>query len=326
MKKTIGLLLALLVMFSLPLALAEEVLTTQDSTSESPAETTADTTTESSIVEETTVIADTTEADVVIEQEVTADAGVTPDSALYTFDTLADDISLALTFDDAAKAELSLEIAEERLAESTQMVEENNTEAAAEAEAQHEEALTDAEESIEALESNGDNETSQDALETVTELQNAVEGHAAKVAAVKDAILAKKAAQGWDAEKLAKMTAVFDKIKAKAQQMEEKTEAKKEKVKTKYKALSGKTDAEVDAAVAEIDEKSGLQEAKEAKVKANVAEKTNAASSKEVKAEVKANVAGKVKTGTESTVTSSEELEEIAVTSNAVNENKGKSK
>ena len=247
MKKIAAIWMALLVLFSFPLALAEEVITVQG---DAEVDTTV---TEDSIVESTDGTA--VEADSTVEAETTVeatvdvelvDAGVTPDSALYVVDTVVDDLSLALTFDEAAKAELSVEIAEERLAETEEMVEAGDEEAAAEAQEQHDEALTTAEEAVEALESDGTTENAEESLETVAELQNTIEGHAAKVAAVHDAILARKAAQGWDPAKLAHMEAVFAKIKAKAEATELKTKEKREKVKVKYKALAKLTDAELD--------------------------------------------------------------------------------
>ena len=202
--------------------------------------------------------------EVVAEEEIEAiieddlvDAGITPDSSLYAIDMALDDLSLALTFDEEAKVEKSLEIAEERLSETQEMVEEGNTEAADEAQAGYEEAVTGAEESVEELETDGTVEDSEDALGTVSELQDKIEGHAAKVAAVKDAILLRKAGT-MSEEQLAHLTTVFARIKAKALEMETKTTQKKEKAKIKYKALSGKTDEEVDAVMEEIEEKAGL--------------------------------------------------------------------
>ncbi len=56
--------------------------------------------------------------------------GVAPDSPFYFFDTLYDDFRLSLTSDAEEKARLAAEISAERLAESYQMIEQNNLEAA----------------------------------------------------------------------------------------------------------------------------------------------------------------------------------------------------
>jgi hypothetical protein len=174
-----------------------------------------------------------------------------------------------MTTDEAAKAELALKIADERLAEATVMAEEGDTESAAQAQEEHDAALATAEEATEAIESDGDADLSIVAMEKVAKLKQQIEGHAAKVASVKDAILARVAAKKTP-EQLAHMQEVFDRIKAKAAEMEAKTKAKEEKVKTKYKALAKKTDAEVEAKLAEIEQK----------VKEKIAEKVQKAETK----------------------------------------------
>lgn len=60
--------------------------------------------------------------------DTTVDAGITPDSILYTADKLVEDIQLALTFDDQKDADLLLQFANERLAEAKVMTEEEKTE------------------------------------------------------------------------------------------------------------------------------------------------------------------------------------------------------
>jgi hypothetical protein len=57
-----------------------------------------------------------------------ADAGITPDSILYTADKLFEDIQLLLTFDSEAEAELLLQFAQERIAEAKVMTEQEKTE------------------------------------------------------------------------------------------------------------------------------------------------------------------------------------------------------
>ena len=59
--------------------------------------------------------------------DLTKYAGTTPDSPLYVFDQLGEDIQLAFTFDSQKKSELLLSYAKERLAESQTMINENKT-------------------------------------------------------------------------------------------------------------------------------------------------------------------------------------------------------
>lgn len=78
------------------------------------------------------------------------DAGTTPDSALYGLDKAFERISLALTFDRAAKAEKRLQIASERIAELKAMTEkgkpEHNEKLMEESEKEMDAAAKDAEE------------------------------------------------------------------------------------------------------------------------------------------------------------------------------------
>ncbi|MFQ5800332.1 MAG: DUF5667 domain-containing protein [Candidatus Hydrothermarchaeales archaeon] len=65
------------------------------------------------------------------------DPGTTPDSFLYFLDLALDNLALALTFNDDAKIEKSLEIAEERLSEARTMALEGKIEAMSKAEGEH---------------------------------------------------------------------------------------------------------------------------------------------------------------------------------------------
>ena len=61
------------------------------------------------------------------------DPGITPDSPVYALDMLAENVQLALTTDGEKEVIALDEIAEERLAESEQMLEEDKTDLAEEA-------------------------------------------------------------------------------------------------------------------------------------------------------------------------------------------------
>jgi len=254
MKKIIAIFMMLLV-FSLPLASAVDTVSVTD---ETPEVTTTTATPQLISTDGSTEPGATTlEVDV----EISTDAGITPDSALYFLDTLGDDIALALTFDDEAKAKLSLDIAEERLLEAEQMADVGNEEATAEAQDQYDQAITGAEDAVEAIESDGEVEVSVEALATVSAVQNRLEAHYEKVAFVKDRILERQR-ERMSEEQIAKLEAVFAKITERARSAEVKVKVKKENTKTKYKALSGKTDSEVDDDLNDIEEESGLRRAR----------------------------------------------------------------
>jgi len=230
------------------------------------------------VVAEDAVIADAAENVTLVEP------GISPDSALYGLDKAIERISMALTFDKAKRAEKALANAEERLAEVKAMVDANKLDKAEVAQKGHEEDVAEAEKDVEEIESDGDAEKAKKALEDVSKVQKEILTHSQKVAAVKDRILAMMAEKNMSADKIARITAVFDKIKAKAVEMENKSLQKKEQVKTKYKTLAGKTDAEVEEVESEIDAETGLDVAAE-KSKGKSAENKTGATATEGEAE-----------------------------------------
>jgi Domain of unknown function (DUF5667) len=213
-------------------------------------------------------------AEDVVDDVLEVEAGITPDSALYTLDTLADDVSLALTFDEAEKAELAIEIAEERLAETEQMIEEGETEAADEAQAEHDESIADAEEALDEIETNGEVETSEEAIQEMENIRERIQTHSEKVEAVKNRIMEKKSAT-MSEDQIAHMEQVFGKIIDKSKEMEDKADLKRENAKSKYQALTGQSSEEVESRFAELESeaKQNRAEAK-AKVKTKTATET----------------------------------------------------
>lgn len=188
--------------------------------------------------------------------EATVSAGITPDSPLYGLERAMERISLSLTFNKAKKASKALGYAEERLAEVEEMAEEDNVEAAQEAQEDHDALINETEELVDELETNGDEETAENALGDVVELKFRIEAHSEKVARIKNRILERKIASGnWSEEKIAQMRGVFDKIIAKSQEMDAKMEQKRENIRTKLKVLSELTDEELEALEGQIGEK-----------------------------------------------------------------------
>lgn len=99
--------------------------------------------------------------------EITVEAGVTPDSFLYTFDQLFEDLQLALTFDSEKEAELLLQFAEERLSEAKTMTEEEKDEFVQEAIADYMSKLEEAQEIV--TEIVLDEETEEEVVDSLTE-------------------------------------------------------------------------------------------------------------------------------------------------------------
>jgi len=174
------------------------------------------------------------------------DAGVTPDSAFYGLERAMESLRLAFTRNGVEKVKLKIKYAEERLAETEQMIDENNTEAAEEAQEAHDDLLEEVQEDIDGLGGNGDNETSQEDLEDAVELELEAESHSEKVSRVKNRILERKMAGNMSAEQIAHLTAIFEKIISKAQEMEIKFEQKKGYFRIKYKVYSESSDEDLD--------------------------------------------------------------------------------
>jgi chromosome segregation ATPase len=77
-------------------------------------------------------------------QTIVVDAGITPDSPLWTIDRLLEKIEIRLTFDKAKKVEKRIRFAEERVAEAEEMAKENKAAEAEEALAEHNIILSEA--------------------------------------------------------------------------------------------------------------------------------------------------------------------------------------
>lgn len=184
-------------------------------------------------------------------------AGITPDSPLYFFDTAFSRLSLALTFNKAAKAEKGLKIAQERLLEVQAMAEKGKPDKAAKAEKEYEAALATATKAADEIESGGNSESARNALEKISQLQNQTESHYDKITEVKDAILQRQKTR-MSAEQIAQLQQVFGRIEEKAKEMETKLDAKRDKVATKQKAIANLTSGQVEAINAGINEKTGL--------------------------------------------------------------------
>lgn len=187
----------------------------------------------------------------------TASAGIMPDSPLYALDTAFARLSLALTFNKAAKAEKGIGIAQERLLEVKAMAEKGKLDAAAKAENEYEHSLETATSAAEEIESGNDPAAAIGALHRISLLQNQTESHYEKMTRIKDKILENKNAT-MNEQQLAHLRDVFGKIEEKARNMEIKLDLKNDMVKSKEKALANLTTEQLTALDEQIKEKTGL--------------------------------------------------------------------
>lgn len=107
------------------------------------------------------------EGQAVQQEEQTVEAGITPDSILYSADKLFEDLQLLLTTNSEKEAELLLKFAQERLAEAREMSEEEKTEFVKSAMDAYIEILDRAEEKV--TEAVVDENTSEEVKEELTE-------------------------------------------------------------------------------------------------------------------------------------------------------------
>ena len=125
MKKIMSVFVAMLMLLSVvSIAFAQDAGTEE---TEVVSDATVDTTTET-VVEEPVAVAEepaeeAAPEEAVVEEtlateEVVEEAGITPDQpVLYAIENAVEDVNLALTFDEAERAELSLEYAQESVSE-----------------------------------------------------------------------------------------------------------------------------------------------------------------------------------------------------------------
>jgi hypothetical protein len=173
--------------------------------------------------------------------EVVEDAGVTPDQTiLWTAEQVVESVDVALTLDDAAQAEKSLEYAEESLAEAQVMASEENADATEKALEEQQEDVTDAE----AAASDISLDDPAEELAVQAELQSKFQTQYDHTVAVKTAILTRMQSK-WTPEKYAKISGNFAKMEAKHLEVKTKLDARQVKIEAKVQAKTGKTSDEV---------------------------------------------------------------------------------
>ncbi|MDF2947567.1 MAG: hypothetical protein K0S51_2246 [Bacillales bacterium] len=150
------------------------------------------------------------------EEVTTVDPGVTPDSSLYTFERLFEDMNLFFTFSEEKEATLLLDYAKERLAEATAMAELEKEEYVKEAIADYQKLLAEAKEQVAEVILNEEttSETTEnlnEAVEEATNVEDKVtealpEEQANEVIEVKEEIkIVANVVEGLDKDKVAEL-------------------------------------------------------------------------------------------------------------------------
>jgi hypothetical protein len=176
-----------------------------------------------------------------------SDPGVEPDSALYGVDLALDRIRLILTRNAERRAEIALNIAEERLAEAEKLAGEGNEVAAERARLQHERALEVAENSlstIEEIESASDEEIARSAWRRLITLQTRIDLHRERLTIARERLIENKAGNLTD-QQLENLEDFFNRLEERIDEAENRALQREENLKRLYKAFFNKTDEEL---------------------------------------------------------------------------------
>ncbi len=168
-------------------------------------------------------------------------------------------IQRAFTFSKEKKAEISLKIAEKRMAQAAKLSKAEKYEKAKEISKKHKMQLEKAEAYLKEVEVNGDEGETKKALASTIKIQNKIGSHKQKVVEIHAAILEKNS-ETMTEEQLAHLEEVFEMIESKLEESEEKFSQKQENLKTKYKLQSEMTDEEIEEAIEEYKENLSIKE------------------------------------------------------------------
>lgn len=193
---------------------------------------------------------------------IAKEPSITPDSFLWGIKDELESISLALTFDPAAKAEKGLRIAEERTAEFRIMVEEGKISAAQRAVRSHEKYI----EKVKAAAGSvrDDNKTTE--MEKQIEIEKEAEelDDFAKDAG-NQVRLKIKASGNLTAEQKALIDALIASMQNQTGSVKIEIEQNKEKIKIQIKQKTGKNETEIEKEIEDLEEKHNLTSSKEHK-------------------------------------------------------------
>lgn len=181
--------------------------------------------------------------------------GITPDNFLYGLDVFIDNIRLAITAGDIEKAKLSLQIAEERLAEVKVMIEQNKLAEAQTAQAEHDKNLAVTETSVGQIARTNATEEIKEEIN----VEKALKQHKAKVETVSGELKVKIKVKGeLTAEQQGLIDSILSSMEGKSGEVEIKIDNKKQETKIKIKQQTGKSDEEIEDEVEELEIEAGV--------------------------------------------------------------------
>jgi len=193
------------------------------------------------------------------QQTVTQDPGITPDSFLWGLDKAFEQIGLLLTIGDTEKAKKGLEIAEERLAEIREMIEENKLEAAEKAKEAHGKTLLKIINNVEEIE----DEDSEEEIKELIEVEKELEEHKQEVEQTSGELKIKIKVEGeLNQEQRDLIDSILASLKGQTGEVEIKIKNEKDKTKIKIKQETGKDDGEIEDDIEKFEIEAGMDRIK----------------------------------------------------------------
>lgn len=195
------------------------------------------------------------------QQITTTDAGITPDSLFWGLDKAFDQISLLLTTGDVDKAKKGLEIAEERLSEIREMIEENKLEEAKKAKEAHGKTLVKVKEKVEGVEE----DDSLEEIRKVIEIEKELENHDEEVEQTFGKLKVKIEIEGEiTQEQKDLIDSILNSLKGQTGEVEIEIENKKNKIKIEIEQETGKSEEEIEIEIEGIEKEKGIKKQEKA--------------------------------------------------------------
>ena len=193
------------------------------------------------------------------QQNTITDPGTTPDSLFWGLDKAFDQISLLLTTGDVDKAKKGLEIAEERLAEIREMIEENKLGDAEKAKKAHSKTLSKVINNVEEIE--GDN--SEEEIKELIEVEKELHEHEQKVEQTSGELKIKIEVEGeLTQEQRDLIDSILASLEGQTGEVEIKIKNKKDGIKIKIKQETGKDDKEIEGDIEKFEIEAGMDRIK----------------------------------------------------------------
>ena len=195
------------------------------------------------------------------QQTTIKNPGVTPDSFFWGLDKALDQLSLLLTTGDADKARKGLEIAEERLAEIREMVEENKLEAANKAKEEHGKNLLKVKEDIKLIE----RDDSLEEIKDVIEIEKELEEHDGKVEETFSGLKVKIEIEGEITQQQKDLIdSILNSLQGQTGDVEIEIKNKKNKIKIEIERETGKSEEEIEIEIEDIEKEKGIKKQEKA--------------------------------------------------------------